>query len=266
MKIPCFLLIFLSTHYLYGQNNLGARLSALADNGASVNDIWTLQSNPAGITFLDKPAISLSYIKNLLSNEISSQSVVGVIPFKNNFIGASFQRYGFSAYNESKIGFAYAKKFGESLSLALNTNYHQLKIANYGATTGFSVDIGVLYHLNGHFVIGAFTSNLSRQKFNTDLISANIASSFNVVASYVATNKVLIATTVSKITNQSMDIRWGIEYKLFDLLSLRGGIGTKPFKQHVGFGLAFKKFLMDMATSYDANLGYAPQIALGYAL
>lgn len=266
MKILCFLVVvFLSTPYLHAQNNLGPRLSAMADNGAAVNDIWAIQANPAGITFLDHPAISLNYIKHLLSDEISSQSIVGVIPFKNNYVGASFQRYGFSVYNENKIGFTYAKSFGEKLSLGLNGNYHQLKIDHYGASTGFSIDFGVLYHFDTHFSIGAFTNNPSEQKFNSQIISAKIPTSFNLGASYLATNKVLIATTVTKIVNQSIDVKLGIEYKMVDLLSLRGGISSKPFKQSVGFGLNYKKFLMDMATNYDANLGYAPQIAIGYA-
>lgn len=57
----------------------------------------------------------------------------------------------------------------------------------------------------------------------------------------------------------------GIDYRIIDLLSLRGGLSAKPFKQYAGFGLNYKKLLLDMATTYDANLGYAPQIAVGYA-
>lgn len=265
MKILYYLLIVLSTSCVYAQNNLGPRLSAMADNGTAVTDIWALQANPAGITFIDQPAISVNYIKHLLSDEISSQGIVGVIPFRNNFIGISFQRYGFSAYNESKVGFAYAKRFGENFSLALNGNYHQLKITDYGSSTGFSIDFGVLYHLNSNFSIGAFTSNPSQQKFNSNLVVIKIPTSFNIGATYLATNKVLIATTISKVLDQAIDFRLGLEYKLYDLLSLRGGLSAKPFKQYFGFGLNYKKFAVDMATTYNENLGYAPQIAIGYA-
>ena len=266
MKILYGLLIVLSTTCAYAQNNLGPRLSAMADNGAAVGDIWCSQANPAGIAFIAQPAISLNYIRNLLSEEISSQGIVAVIPFGKNYLGTSFQRYGFSAYNESKVGFTYSKRFGENFSLALNGNYHQLKISNYGSSTGFSIDFGVFYRLNTSFSIGAFTNNPSGQKFNSDLIAAKIPTSFNIGTSYLATSQVLIATTVSKVSDQSIDFRLGLEYKLYNLLSLRGGISTKPFKQHVGFGLNYKKFAMDMATTFDTNLGYAPQIAIGYAL
>ncbi|RNL52296.1 hypothetical protein D7004_12060 [Pedobacter jejuensis] len=237
----------------------------MGNNGAAVTDVWALQANPSGITSIEKPTASINYIKHLFSNEISTQALVAVLPFQNNFVGASFQRYGFSEYNESKVGFAYAKKFGEKLSLSLNGNYHQLKINNYGTSTGFSVVIGALYQFDNYFTFGAFVSNPSKQKFSATQISIEIPTTFNVGASYFASDKILIATSVSKILNQSIDVSLGIDYRIIDLLSLRGGLSAKPFKQYAGFGLNYRKFLLDMATTYDANLGYAPQIAIGYA-
>ncbi|TCD04197.1 hypothetical protein EZ449_17980 [Pedobacter frigidisoli] len=265
MKIWNVLLISLTPFYLFAQNNLGPRLTAMGNNGAAVTDVWALQANPSGITALERPTVSINYIKHLFSNEISTQALVAVIPFKNNFAGASFQRYGFTEYNESKIGFAYAKKFSDKLSIALNGNYHQLKIANYGSSTGFSIDVGALYQFSKEFTFGIFVSNPSKQKFSGKEVLAEIPTSFNIGASYLVSDKVLIATSVSKAINQSIDVSLGIDYKIIDLLSLRGGLSAKPFKQYAGFGLNYKKFLLDMATTYDANLGYAPQIAVGYA-
>lgn len=265
MKILSFLLIFLSTSTLFAQNNLGPRLTAMGNNGSAVSDAWSLQANPSGITDLLKTTVSINYIKHFFSNEISTQAVVAVVPLKNNFVGVSFQRYGFSAFNENKIGFAYAKKFGDKLSTSININYHQIKITDYGATTGFSIDVGTLYHFNKQFTFGAFVSNPSKQKFSSNETAVKIPTSYNIGASYSASDKVLIATTVNKTLSEPIDVRLGIDYKIIDMLSLRGGLSAKPFKQYVGFGLNYKKFLLDMATTYDANLGYAPQIAVGYA-
>jgi len=265
MKILSFLLILLSTSTLFAQNNLGPRLTAMGNNGSAVSDVWSLQANPAGITGIIQPTVSLNYIKHLFSDEISTQALVAVIPFKNNFVGLSFQRYGFSAYSENKVGFAYAKKFGDKLSTSINVNYHQIKITNYGTTTGFSIDAGVLYHFDKQFTFGAFVSNPSKQKFSNNEVAMQIPTSFNLGIGYSASDKVLIATTVSKTLNKPIDVSLGIDYSIIDLLSLRGGLSAKPFKQYAGFGLNYRKFLLDMATTYDANLGYAPQIAVGYA-
>ncbi|PWS28960.1 hypothetical protein DHW03_03750 [Pedobacter yonginense] len=237
----------------------------MGNNGAAVSDVWSVQANPAAISNLQKLSISINYIKHLFSNEISTQAFVAVLPFKQNFVGLSFQRYGFSAYNEHKIGFAYAKKFGDNFSTAINANYHQIKISSYGATKGFSVDLGALYHFDNQLIFGAFVSNPSKQKFNSAEIAANIPISFNIGASYLASDRVLLAATISEVIHNQIEVKFGLEYQLMSLLSLRGGLSAKPFKQYAGFGLNYKKFLLDMATTYDANLGSAPQIALGYA-
>ncbi|WP_316829361.1 hypothetical protein [Pedobacter aquatilis] len=265
MKIWNVLLISLTPFYLFAQNNLGPRLTAMGNNGAAVSDVWSLKANPAGITALTQSTLSINYIKHLFSNEISTQGLVAVIPVENNFAGISLERYGFSDYNESKIGIAYSKRFGNRLSIGLNANYHQLKITNYGVSTGFSVDAGILYKLSNKLILGAYTSNPAKQKFSATEILAEIPVSFNIGACYSVSDKVLIATTVNKVLNHVIDVSLGVDYKIIDLLSLRGGLSVKPFKQYAGFGLNYKKLLMDMATSYDANLGYSPQIAIGYA-
>ena len=264
MKVFSFLLILLSTSTLFAQNNLGARLTAMGNNGAAVADIWSLQGNPSGISSIKEITASANYAKHLFSNEVSTQGLVIAVPLKNNFVGISFQRYGFSAYNENKIGFAYAKKFGNQFSTAINLNYHQLKISNYGSSTGFSIDVGVLYQLNKQITLGSFVGNPSKQSFNTKEILATIPTSINIGASYLASDKVLIATTISKVLKETIDVRIGIDYKMVEFLSLRGGLSANPFKQYAGFGINYKKFLLDMATVYEANLGYAPQIGISY--
>lgn len=265
MKIWNVLLISLTPFYLFAQNNLGPRLTAMGNAGAAVTDVWAIQSNPSAICDFTAPIVSISYIKHLFSNEVSTQALAAAIPYKSNTFGAGFLRYGLPEYQESKISFAYVKKFGKTLSFGLNVNYHQLKIENYGSSTGFSVDAGALYQFLNHFAIGAFVRNPFKQKLSSIEVLTEIPASFNIGAGFSASDKLTIATTVSKIINHAIDVSLGIDYKIVGLLSLRGGLSIKPFKQYAGFGLNYRKILLDMATTYDANLGYAPQIAIGYA-
>lgn len=197
MKLWNVLIISLIPFYSSAQNNLGPRLTAMGNNGAALSDVWSVQANIAGISETSRPSVSINYIKHLFSNEISTQALAGVVPFKNNFIGISFQRYGFSEYNESKVGFAYAKKFGDRLSTGINGNYHQLKISNYGTSTGFSVDVGALYHFKD-FAFGAFVRNPSLQKYSTEDILAEIPASYHIGASFSASDKVLIQARLLK--------------------------------------------------------------------
>lgn len=258
-------LLLYSLNFCFAQNNLGPRLSALGMNGVVVNDLWSLEGNPSGITDIKSATVAVNYSKYLFDSDLSKQAIAFVIPFKNNYFGASFQRYGITEYNEIKVGFALAKKIGEKLSLALKGNYHQIKISNYGATIGFSFDVGAMYNYNELLTLGISVNNPSAQKYSTKTIKTTIPTIFQIGASYKASNKTLIATTISKALDKVVDVGIGLEYELLELISLRAGLTAKPFKQYAGFGLNYKKLIVDFALESDPNLGYKPQIALAYA-
>ena len=259
------LLLTICINFCYAQQNQGPRLTAMGINGSAVKDLWSLEANPSGITDLKSSTIAINYSKYLFDSELSKQAIAFAIPFKNNYFGASFQRYGISEYNEIKAGVALAKKFGSSLSIALKANYHQIKISNYGATTGFSVEVGAMYEYNDWLTFGVSANNPSLQKYSSKIVQTSIPTVIQIGAAYKASNKILIATTASKDLDKSVNVGLGLEYKLIEIISLRAGLTAKPFKQYSGFGLNYKKLMMDVAVESDPQLGYTPQIALAYA-
>ena len=247
------------------QHNYGPRLTALGNNSAAVTDIWSTEANPAGITGITSPTAAINYTKFLFDTDLSKQAVSFVLPIKKNYVGLSFHRYGITEYNEIKGGIALAKKFGDGLSIAVKGNYHQIKISNYGATTGFSVDVGTMYTYNEQLTFGLYINNPSLQKYSSKEISNTIPTVISIGAAYKASDKLLIASTISKDLKTAVDVGLGIDYKLIELISLRGGLTAKPFKQYAGFGLNYKKFMFDFAVENDPYLDYTPQIALAYA-
>ncbi|RZL46172.1 MAG: hypothetical protein EOP00_15815 [Pedobacter sp.] len=259
------ILLLLSINLCLAQHNLGPRLTAMGNNGAAVPDIWSVEANPSAITAIKSKTVALNYSKYLFETELSKQAIAFIIPIKNNVIGMSFQRYGITEYNEIKIGLALAKQFGDKLSIALKGNYHQIKITNYGATKGFSVDVGAKYNYNELLTFGLYINNPSLQKYSSKEVETTIPTVVNAGVAYQASDKMLIATTVSKDFKGKIDVGLGIDYKLLGLLSLRGGLTAKPFKQYAGFGINYKKLTLDFAVESDPYLGYTPQIALAYA-
>lgn len=251
--------------YACSQYNTGPRLVAMGKTQASVNDLWSIEANVAAINNIKKPTIALNYLKYSFDKELSNQGLAAVFPFKNTFFGFSAQRYGITAYNEIKTGISITKKLGDKLSIGLKGNYHQIKIINYGNTKGYSLNAGLFYQFNHQFAFGFYSNNLAQQNYINQNIATQIPSGIHIGAHYKATNKVLIATTLSKHTNGNIDIGLGVEYEIIGNILLRTGLNAKPFKQYAGLGLNYKKLSMDLAFENDKNLGYTPQIALGYA-
>jgi hypothetical protein len=258
-----FLFCFLLSLHIKAQVNPGARFVAMGSTGVSLQDIWSLQQNQAGLADLKKPIAAIGYERHSAVQELSTQSALFALPYKKNVFGLSFRRYGFSAYNEQQAGFTFARKFGNTLYAALNFNYHQLKITNYGSAQTFSVEAGLQYQAADKLWLGTHIANPSRNKYGKD-IDASIPVVLEFGASYLFSDKVLIATAFEKVLNSNTDFKAGAEYRLMELLYLRGGISVNPFKQYAGFGLNYQHFRLDAAASSHPALGYTPQIAMSY--
>lgn len=247
------------------QYNQGGRLTAMGNASAAVNDLWSLNANPAGITDTKSATAGINYARYFFGDDLSEQNFAVVLPFNNNYAGFSINRYGINEFNEIKAGLALAKKFGEHFSLALKTNVHQLKISEYGHATTFSVDLGANYALSEQIRFGLYVNNPSAQKYKATSLAAPIPTKIHLGATYEPSNKVIIGATVSKTFDEKFDVAMGIDYRFHEVLSLRGGLGAKPFKQYFGIGLNYQKFLLDIAVQSHPQIGYTPQIGLSYA-
>jgi len=248
----------------YSQNNQGGRLTAMGNNGAAVKDAWGIAANPAGITEIRSAMLLLAYQKYFLTDELSSQAIGLIFPFKKYVFGLNLQRYGITDYNEIKAAIIFTKQFGDKLSIGSRFNYHQLKITDYGTATAIAVDVGAIYQLDEKLGFGLYFNNPSQAVYRTKSTSLVINTGAHIGIAYQSSSKLLIAGTLSYYFDKATDVAIGIDYKLIESLSLRAGISLKPIKQYVGIGFNTKKIRLDLALSNDSNLGYSPQITLNY--
>lgn len=256
-------IIFLISFNAKAQVNTGARFTSMASAGVSLKDVWSLQQNQAGLTGTKKVTAAIAFQKPFAGYELNSQSAVLVIPLNKNVFGVSFQRYGYAAYTEQRAAFCYAKGFGDHFSIALNFNYHLLAIDSYGTASTYSVEAGIQYDFDEKFSAGAHVANPTKSSLHSD-VNVLIPVKIQVGASYLFSEKVLVALAVEKILSGVVDTKVGLEYQIIELLALRGGISANPFKHYAGVGLGFRKLKMDIAASSQPVLGYSPQIALSY--
>jgi hypothetical protein len=221
-----------------------------------------MQSNQAGIAAEQQLTIAVAYENEFLNPELSRQSAVIVYPHKNNAFGLSIQDYGFSAYSEQRIAFAYARNFGNAVFAAINFNFHQLKISQYGSAETYSVEIGLQYPVNEKLLLGAHIANPNRSNFSSH-VNAAIPVSIEFGVAYSSTKNTLFSTEIIKTLNSTTDVRTGIEYTI-GRMAARGGFSVNPFRQYAGFGFSYAGFQIDAAISSHLALGYSPQLSLSY--
>jgi len=258
-----FIFLFLG-YQSFSQVLYGPKITSMGNAGVALQNVWSNNSNAAGIAVIENPTFAAGYENRFSVKELSSKSVVGVFPVKNYRLGASFQSYGNSSYALSKTGISLARAFGKNLFTAITLNYHQVSIENYGNARSFSVEAGMQLEALPDFWIGAHIANPNQSKFansTEELIPAHLKFG----AAFIMSNKLIISSEIEKVLDAQMDFKIGLEYKIIELLALRGGISANTFKQYAGFGLNYQKFEMDFAVSSHPVLGYSPQIAIGYA-
>jgi hypothetical protein len=262
MKYICLILILLQSP-AYGQRNPGARSASMGTAGVALQDIWSLQQNPAGIASIRKATFAVGYEQHLLNQELSTQTALFVLPFGSNVVGISFEKYGFSQYKEQVSGFAYSRKFGESFNLSIGVKYHQLSITNYGSAQAFSVEAGFQYNVTGKLKVASHIANPSRSRYEQSS-GSNLPVKLSFGAGYTFSDKLLVITDINKVLNFQTDVRLGVEYHIGKWLALRGGTSVNPFKQCAGFGMNYGHITVDAAIASHPVLGYSPQLGLNY--
>ncbi|NEU07228.1 hypothetical protein GZH53_02785 [Flavihumibacter sp. R14] len=258
-------IIFLVSFKVNAQVNTGARFTGMASTGVSISDIWSIQENQAGIASVRKFCIALGFARPFTGYDLRSHSAAFILPVDNNVLGVSLQKYGTTAFEYQRLGLTYAKSFGTQFFAAMTINYHHLAIENYGRTQAYSIETGVQYKKGNNLSLGAHLSNPGFSSFQNDWNSVG-PTRFLLGASYNVSRKLLLAMSLDKVINEKADIKTGLEYKIIELLALRGGFSANPFKQYAGFGVNHKALNMDVSISSQPIVGYSPQISLSYEL
>lgn len=254
--------------------NVGTSFAAFEDIGigarpygmggafvAVADDANAPMYNPAGIDYIKKPELGLTYL-NIISGVVNYNYAGIIVPLKKvGGFGLSFGMLSEESaiYSEKSIAFSYSKRIVENLSLGAN-----LKMLNTGfssdnewvkenpyfvetSSSGFTIDAGVLAKPVSGLNVGLSAQNLipvdvSISESDEDKVPMNlrfgIAYNFASIASSAqqpALREVLETTNISfegamrkEREVNSMKVRVGIEaWFANQMLGLRAGYNMK---------------------------------------
>ncbi len=258
--IACF--VSIST-YATGENwPIGGRSSGMANASVTLNDLWSIHNNQAGLTGIKNFSAGLYYENRFGLKNLGLKAGAIAVPTKSGVFGLSITHFGYSQYNESKIGLAYAKAFGTKFSAGVQLDYLSTHIAeNYGNSSALAAEIGLRYQINKNLCIGAHIFNPTRAKV-ADYNNEHAPTIARLGLSYAFSEKLILAAESEKDIDYDPVFKAGIEYRPIKQLYFRTGISTNPVLNAFGFGLEFKSFNLDFSASYHQALGFTPQVSL----
>jgi hypothetical protein len=259
-------LLFLSlkAHPAGEYTSCGGRAAGMGFCSVAMSDAWSVFNNPAGLTSVRKTTTGIYFENRFLVKEMSLKAIFLDLPVKAGTFGLSFREFGFSLYNEMKVGLAFGKKLGKSFSAGVQLDYLRIHLSeDLGTKNLFTFEIGVQYHINQTVCLGVHLYNpvpvrlasWQNERIPT-VISMGLAWKFS--------EGFLTTVEVEKDIELKPVIKAGLEYHFVKPVFIRIGLSTNPTLFTFGFGVEFGQVRFDFASSYHLVLGYSPQVSLAY--
>ena len=267
LKLLFFLFIAFGS---YAQNglpqNAGARGAARGNAAICFDDVNAAYANQAGLAFVKDVSFSAYGERRFMAEGLNSYLFAAALPFdKIGTFGLAINYFGFSDYNEQKIGLNYARKLAKNFSLGVQLDYLGTRIPNYGVAHAVTVELGILAKLNEKVSLGAHVYNPVNAKIGPD---DRLPTLFSLGLSYEPSKKVFLSAQLDKdIYNHPFIGRFGLEYRPLDAFYIRAGVSAAALAQaSFGIGVNLQQFKIDFSSSYHQVLGFTPAFSLIYSL
>lgn len=266
-RIALLFLLISTKAFVFSQNDgvSGARSFGMAGNSILLQDLWSTNNNPAGLGFQKEWAAGFSYENQFLQSELSNKTALLAYPISNGAFGLSVNQFGYSSFNENRIGLSYGQQLGKNISMGIQINYLNTSIAEgYGTSSTVSGNIGIMAKLNKELSFAAMVINPNKAKL-AEFTDERYPTLIKLGLGYEFSEKVNLMSEVAKDIDFNANVKVGIEYKAMKLIHFRVGYATDPALSSFGFGLNLDQFKVDFASGFDSNFGFSPQISIHYS-
>jgi len=220
-------------------------------------DVFSFTANQASLAQMKNTSAGMYGEKRFLLEELSLYQLAVALPTTSGNFGLKAGYYGFSEYNESQIGLAYARKLGEKVDIGVQFNYNSVNISSYGNASGINFEIGAMLHLTDKLNAGIHAYNPVGGKLGKNQ-EEKLASVYSAGLGYEASEKFFVSAEVEKEENQPVNINAGMQYKFLPQLMARTGIATASSNAYFGVGFFLKSFRIDVTAGYHPQLGITP--------
>lgn len=250
----------------FAQSNthFGGRSAGMAHASVTLSDVWSTHHNQAGLAWLETPSAGVYYQNKFIIPELSNLGLAYAHPLKTGTIGVQWSNFGYSLYQENKVGLAYALQLSEHLSGGVQLDYLSTKLGGiYGSKSALAAEIGLQAKLTSKLSIGAHVYNPTRTKLN-DYNNEAIATIMRFGVDYRFSDRILLVVETEKDIDHLAMLKTGIEYKANEKFYFRGGVATGPTLATFGFGLFMEQYHLDIAACYHQVLGFSPELSFVY--
>ncbi|MBU1299333.1 MAG: hypothetical protein KKF20_06795 [Bacteroidetes bacterium] len=234
--------------------SLGNAFVGLAD------DCWAIYYNPAGLARINQNNFSFFYLPNQFGlSELTTAAIAGSYSTQFGTFGVGVRKFGFELYKELSVTVSYANNVA-GIYFGANLNYNHLAIRGYGSDAAIGLDAGVLLPLIKNLYLGVAAKNVNIPTIGKS--KEKLPQVFSTGISYTPVNNLILLVDYQKELGFDASPKFGAEYKIFDMLSLRFGVSDNPtsFASGVGIEIAFVHFDYALFTHQELGISHSATI------
>ena len=231
----------------------------------SVNhaDVFSFTANQASLAQLKNTAIGVYGERRFLLAELNNYTAAAAFTTSSGNFGLKAMYSGFSDYNETQLGLAYARKLGKKVDIGAQFNYNGISVAGYGNAAAISFELGTVLHITERLHAGVHVNNPVGGKFGKTQ-EEKLSSVYTAGFGYEASQKFFLSIELQKEEDQPINVNAGMQYKFIPQLLARVGVSSATSSGWIGIGLILQSFRLDITTSYHQQLGVTPGLLLLY--
>jgi hypothetical protein len=228
-------------------------------------NVFSFISNQAALAQVKNMAAGVYGERRFMLNELNTYTAVFALPTQSGNFGLKTNYSGFSDYNETQLGLAYARKLGTKVDIGVQFNYNSIRVSGYGNASAISFEAGSLFHITDKLHTGFHVSNPVGGRFGKEQ-QEKLPSAFTAGFGYDASEKFFFSIELVKEEDQPINAEAGLQYKMHPRLLIRTGISSASSSAWMGFGFLLKSFRLDASASYHPLLGITPGLLLVFNL
>lgn len=263
--LACIFLLSAGSIYAAGEYRpVGSRAMIPGLGGVSTISPYAPISNQAAMGFASSSSVSAYYAYTGIAEGVNNFSAMGQLKLKKaGTFGFSASYFGYELFNDKKFGLGYGLKLADFVSIGAQLDFFHNKISGYESNTAVTFELGALFKINNHVQIGAHVYNPARVKYGKET-DERIPTVFRLGATYTTNEKVWITGEVEQDLDMNLAFRAGLDYKVNEYFTVRGGMLTYPLSGSLGAGISVKSLRIEVLGSYQKITGISPHLGLSY--
>lgn len=245
----------------------GARAGSLSTSVVALPGIESLFHNQAGLSYLERTSFYLACESRFLLKELSLMAAGVAFPTGQGIFSTSFYRFGSDLFNSCKLGTAFSRKFGNSVSGGFQFDLISEKYPeNKYPFTAWVAEFGIMAGNPQKFLTGFHFYNPMMARMKTAWGEEPLPRIVRAGCSWMPGEGVTLCGEVEKTSRSKPICKTAVEFTPYPVLSFRMGLSSRPMKFTGGIGFRHGKVNFDIGFSYYGNLGYSPLAGITIAL